>query len=160
MIVGVGHALAIQKHCGDEIVASIVGDGTLGPGPLYESMNLAAIWRLPLLFVVENNGIAQTTPTGDTIAGSIEDRGRAFGLDTWRFGDAAPDFFESVESVIGHVRGHRRPGMLVIDTARMGPHRKGDDLRDAAEMVVIRERDPLERLGCPPSGGRAGRDPA
>jgi transketolase N-terminal domain/subunit len=45
------------------IVAVIVGDGTLGEGMLYESMNLASIWQVPLLFVVENNGIAQTTPT-------------------------------------------------------------------------------------------------
>jgi len=157
--IGVGHALAIQKRGGDEIVVSIVGDGTLGQGLLYESMNLASIWRLPLLFVVENNGIAQTTPTSDTIAGSIEDRGRAFGLDAWRFDDAGSDFFESVEAVVHRVRVHRRPGMLVIDTARMGPHSKGDDLRDDAEMAAIRERDPLERFGLAPSVARAGKDP-
>jgi len=146
--IGVGHALAIQRRGGEQIVVSIVGDGTLGQGLLYESMNLASVWRLPLLFVVESNGIAQTTPTAETTGGSIEGRARAFGLDCWRFDDAGADFFEEVESVVQQVRARRGPGMLVIDTARMGPHSKGDDLRDVAEMEAIRKRDPLERLGA------------
>jgi 2-oxoisovalerate dehydrogenase E1 component len=145
--IAVGHALAIKRHGGEQIVVSIVGDGTLGQGLLYESMNLASVWKVPLLFVVENNLIAQTTPTRGTIAGNIDARARAFGLVGWRFDDGAPDFFQNVESVICQVRERRRPGMLVIDTMRMGPHSKGDDLRDSHEMAAIRERDPLERMG-------------
>jgi 2-oxoisovalerate dehydrogenase E1 component len=146
--IGVGRALAIQKTGGEEIVVSIVGDGTLGQGLLYESMNLASVWKTPLLFVVEHNRIAQTTSTAETTAGDIEARARAFDIETWRFDDGALDFFESVESVVRHVRAKGRPGMLVIDTMRIGPHSKGDDLRDSAEMDAIRERDPLERLGA------------
>ena len=98
--------------------------------------------------MVENNGIAQTTPTTDTIGGgSIIARGAAFGLETWRFNDADPDFFRDVEQVVNYVRKTRTPGFLVIDTMRLGPHSKGDDLRDDQEMRPIRERDPLARLG-------------
>jgi 2-oxoisovalerate dehydrogenase E1 component len=146
--IGVGQALARRLRGENGIVAIVIGDGTLGEGLLYESLNLASIWKTPVLFVVENNGIAQTTPTSDTIGGgSILARGAAFGLETWRCNDADPDFFREVQHVVEHVRERRMPGFLVIDTMRLGPHSKGDDLRDNEEMQAIRERDPLARLG-------------
>jgi 2-oxoisovalerate dehydrogenase E1 component len=150
--IGAGHALAIKRNSikqsrGNAIVVTIAGDGTLGQGLLYESMNLAAVWDVPMLFVIENNGIAQTTPTSETTGGSIEQRGSAFGLKTWHLDDAAPDFLARVEGVVDEVRFSRRPGFLVIDTCRLGPHSKGDDLRDADEMQRIRQRDPLARMG-------------
>ena len=146
--IGTGHALAMQRRGEDGIVAVIIGDGTTGQGLLYESLNLASVWGLPMLFVVENNRIAQTTPTADTVGGSLEARGAAFGLKTWRLDDADARFLEQAESVVAEVRSTRTPGFLVIDTQRLGPHSKGDDLRDSAEMESIRKRDPLVRLGC------------
>ena len=90
--IGVGHGLAMKRRNSRSIVATIIGDGTLGQGLLYESLNLASVWKLPVLFVVENNGIAQTTPTVETIGGAIEARGAAFGLKTWRLDDSSPGF--------------------------------------------------------------------
>lgn len=145
--IGAGLALARKRRGSGAIVAAIVGDGTLGEGLLYESMNLASVWEAPLLVVVENNGIAQTTFTRETIGGDIEERGRAFGLHTWRSADDAPDFMKNVEAVVEEVRSSGRPGFLVIDTRRMGPHSKGDDLRDGEELKEIRARDPLAALG-------------
>jgi 2-oxoisovalerate dehydrogenase E1 component len=145
--IGVGHGLAMKRRKHGGIVASIVGDGTLGEGLLYESLNLASVWDVPVLFVVENNRIAQTTPTADTIGGSIEARGAAFGLRTWRFDDSDPAFLGHVGNVVDEVRGSGKPGFLVIDTVRLGPHSKGDDLRESAEMDAARERDPLARIG-------------
>jgi 2-oxoisovalerate dehydrogenase E1 component len=144
--IGAGHAFAMRKR-GSGIVSVVIGDGTLGQGLVYESLNLASIWELPMLFVVENNGIAQTTPTSATTSGSIEGRASAFGIEKWRLDDSSPDFLESVEAVVGEVRRTRRPGFLIIDTMRMGPHSKGDDLRDSFEMAAIRHRDPLESMG-------------
>ena len=128
-------------------MACFIGDGTLGEGLTYESLNLASVWRVPLLFVIENNGIAQTTKTADTVGGSIVARGDAFGLSTWRLDDSDPEFLQDVEAVVEQVRSTREPGFLVIDTMRLGPHSKGDDLRDEDEMSFIRARDPLTRLG-------------
>ncbi|MDQ6666364.1 MAG: thiamine pyrophosphate-dependent enzyme [Acidobacteriota bacterium] len=145
--IGVGQALARQKRKSDGVVAIFVGDGTLGEGLLYESLNLASIWKVPALFVVENNRIAQTTATTETIGGSIEDRGSAFGLATWHLDDSQSDFLEQAQAIVKGVRTSQRPGFLVIDTMRLGPHSKGDDLRDPAEMAEIRKRDPLENLG-------------
>jgi 2-oxoisovalerate dehydrogenase E1 component len=144
--IGAGHGLAMRMG-GSGIVAAIIGDGTLGQGLVYESLNLAAVWKLPMLFVVENNRIAQTTPTSTTTGGSIEGRASAFGIEPWHLDDSAPDFLEGVESAVAAVRRGRRPGFLIIDTMRMGPHSKGDDLRDSVEMAAIRDRDPLESMG-------------
>ena len=144
---GVGLALAMKMRGQQSVVACIIGDGTLGEGLTYESLNLASIWGVPMLFVVENNGIAQTTRTSDTIGGSILARGAAFGLHTWHVDDSHPEMFAQVEDVVRTVRSLGQPGFLVIDTMRLGPHSKGDDLRDDAEMASIRARDPLARLG-------------
>ena len=145
--IGVGLALERKQRGSPGMVAIMIGDGTLGEGLLYESMNLASIWQAPVLFVVENNGIAQTTYTRDTLGGSIEARGTAFGLQTWRLDDADPEFMARAEGVVAAVRASSRPGMLVIDTRRLGPHSKGDDLRAADERQLIAERDPLMALG-------------
>ncbi len=145
--IGSGLALDIKRRSSQGVVAIMVGDGTLGEGLLYESMNLAAVWKAPALFVVEHNGIAQTTPTRDTYAGSVEGRGQAFGLRTWRLDDAAPHFMQEVDAIVAQMRDGAGPGMLVIDTCRLGPHSKGDDLRDDQEKQAIRVRDPLAAIG-------------
>jgi 2-oxoisovalerate dehydrogenase E1 component len=144
--IGVGLAHALKSRSSRGIVAIVIGDGTLGEGLLYESMNLASIWNVPVLFVVEHNGIAQTTYTRDTIGGDIVARGLAFGLSAWRLSDRDEDFSLQVEQVVEDMRESRRPGMLVIDTGRMGPHSKGDDLRDVDERDEITASDPLKAL--------------
>ncbi len=145
--IGVGMGFGRKRDGDGSMVVVIVGDGTLGQGLLYESLNLAAIWALPVLFVIENNGIAQTTYTADTVGGDIAARGEAFGLATWRLSDEQADFFQQVEHITQTVRDGGQPGFLVLDTMRMGPHSKGDDLRGEAEMDAIYRRDPLARLG-------------
>jgi 2-oxoisovalerate dehydrogenase E1 component len=142
-----GLGLAHKLRDRDAVVATMIGDGTTGEGLLYESLNLASIWNVRALFVVENNGIAQTTDTSATIGGSILVRGAAFGLRTWRLDDADPELFEKAEEIVDEVRRSGRPGFLVLDTRRLGPHSKGDDLRGPEEMQAIRDRDPLTALG-------------
>jgi 2-oxoisovalerate dehydrogenase E1 component len=146
--IGAGVALARKLVDSPAIVTCIVGDGTMGEGLLYESLNLASIWNEPMLFVVERNGIAQTTSTADTVGGSIEKRGEAFGLATWQLDDADPRFMDDVDEIVKTVRSSRAPGFLVIDTRRLGPHSKGDDLRPGSELDAIRARDPLTKLGA------------
>ena len=146
--IGAGLALARRMRGSNAIVTCMIGDGTLGEGLLYESLNLASVWRVPMLFVVEHNGIAQTTPTTETIGGSIAERGDAFGLRTWELDDSGPDFLASAGKIVREVRRRREPGYLVIHTARLGPHSKGDDLRGAAELDAIRRRDPLAQIGA------------
>jgi len=89
MGIGAGLALAHRLRGSGGIVAAIIGDGTLGQGLPYEAMNLASVWQAPLLVVVENNGIAQTT-TAATRWPRHRGPRRGFGLPTWRFGDDDP----------------------------------------------------------------------
>jgi len=146
--IGVGLARARRDSGSKGIVAAIIGDGTLGEGLVYESLNLAAVWSVPMLFVVEHNGIAQTTDTTTTTAGSILERGRAFGLACWTIADNDVALWAVAETAVRHVRETGRPGFLVIETCRLGPHSKGDDLRPQAELDAIRTRDPLAWLGA------------
>ena len=146
--ISAGLALARKKSGSGGLVAAMIGDGTLGQGLVYESMNLASVWQVPLLVVVENNGIAQTTYTRETIGGSIEERGAAFGFATWHLTDDDPGVLPQGRGRPSTaVRASGRPGYLVLDTRRMGPHSKGDDLRSGEEMAGIRSRDPLAALG-------------
>lgn len=145
--IGVGLAKARALAGSQAIVVVVVGDGTFGEGLFYESMNLAAAWSVPVLFVAEANAIAQTTPTRDTVPGDMAARGAAFGLTTWRIGDDDPALWATAAEAVRTVRTGRHPGLLVIDTGRLGPHSKGDDLRPEAEMQALRARDPLTRLG-------------
>jgi hypothetical protein len=80
-----------------------------------------------LCYSSPNTTASLKRPHGETIGGDIEARARAFGLDNRRFDDGATDFFESVESGIGHVPERRRPGMLVIDIV---PKRQATNFAD------------------------------
>jgi len=83
MPIALGAAKAEQVRGNGSIVVAIIGDGTLGEGTVYETFNMAALWQVPLLVVIENNRYAQSTPVSHNLAGRIVDRPRAFGLDAW-----------------------------------------------------------------------------
>jgi acetoin:2,6-dichlorophenolindophenol oxidoreductase subunit alpha len=143
--VAVGMALA-EKHKGSQAVVTVfLGDGTLGEGALYEALNMASLWALPTLFVLENNRIAQTTSSGLAVAGEIALRFRAFGIHTEELDSS--DVLE-ILPLAGRLRQQVRQGLgpraLVLHTARFGPHSKGDDTRPEAEVAALRaQRDPL-----------------
>lgn len=142
----VGTALAAKLAGGDSISTVFIGDGAFGEGVVYEALNMAACWRLPVLFVVENNGYAQSTPTESTLAGTIRARAEAFGL-SYRYADSW-NLFELFETAVQAVDATRRalPSLLEIRTYRLSPHSKGDDLRPRVEVDEYRRRDVLTSL--------------
>jgi TPP-dependent pyruvate/acetoin dehydrogenase alpha subunit len=144
----VGAALAEKLRDTGAIVTVFLGDGTLGQGVVYESMNLASLWSLPLLFVLEDNQYAQSTPKQLEHAGELVERPRAFGIATCSLpaGDPAAVCAAAIRAV-AEVRTNCRPFFLALSTYRLAPHSKGDDLRDPAELAAARQRDPLARLG-------------
>jgi TPP-dependent pyruvate/acetoin dehydrogenase alpha subunit len=143
--VATGMALAQKVQKTGQIAMVFVGDGTLGEGALYESLNIAALWQLPILFVVENNHYAQTTPIEKGVSGSIPARFEAFGIKTWEV--SSSDVLEicpHAAEALGHVRGNCLPGALILHTNRFSAHSKGDDPRDREAIAKIRaEFDPL-----------------
>ena len=145
--VAAGLALAQKLQGLPNITIVFIGDGTLGEGVLYETLNIAAKWELPLLIVLENNLYAQSTAQHQTLAGDICARAAACGIttvhsDTWNPDDLLLTTAESVDEV----RSGRRPLFLRIDTYRLMPHSKGDDDRDPQEVQRYREKDPLVRF--------------
>jgi 2-oxoisovalerate dehydrogenase E1 component len=145
--VAVGAALAARMRGDEAIVVAFIGDGTLGEGLLYESFNMASVWSVPVLFVVENNRYAQSTDTTTTTSGTVSGRAAAFGIpfrpaSTWEWRELVEVAAESVASV----RTTGRPAVVEVDTYRLNAHSKGDDNRDPEEISRFRELDPLEQL--------------
>lgn len=144
--VATGMALAEKiKHSG-AITVAFLGDGTLGEGIVYEALNMASLWNVPILYVLENNRIAQTTPIELAMAGDIKARFSAFGIRVREM--VTSDVLEiqaSADELIRDVRAVGSPHAMVIHTHRFGPHSKGDDTRPDEEITRLRlEHDPLE----------------
>ncbi|GAB4520586.1 MAG: alpha-ketoacid dehydrogenase subunit alpha/beta [Anaerolineales bacterium] len=144
--VATGMALAEKRKGSRALAVCFLGDGTLGQGVIYESFNLAALWGAPVLYVVEDNRIAQTTPTDLALAGEIAARFRAFGIPVH---EADTSDVLEVHALAGalleEIRTLGAPRALILHTARFGPHSKGDDTRDPAVVSRLRERrDPLK----------------
>jgi acetoin:2,6-dichlorophenolindophenol oxidoreductase subunit alpha len=138
-----GIALGQQLSGSDDISVVFIGDGTLGEGVVYETLNVASLWRLPLLVVCEDNGWAQSTPKSSNLAGDVAGRFTAFGipvceLDTTDVGtvhDAAAD-----EVAATRANG---PRALIIHTYRLCHHSKNDDSRPSDEVTARWSLDPL-----------------
>ncbi|GAA5069462.1 pyruvate dehydrogenase E1 component alpha subunit [Thermocatellispora tengchongensis] len=129
------------------LACAYIGDGTWGEGAVYEALNLAALWRLPLLVVVEHNGIAQSTPTSAQMAGTIAGRAAAFGVRhlTVRSTDLG-EIRAQAGPVVAAMRAEPAPAVLEFVTHRLGPHSKGDDTRPPQEIRRAADHDWHPRL--------------
>jgi TPP-dependent pyruvate/acetoin dehydrogenase alpha subunit len=142
--VAAGMALAERERGSGAVTTVFMGDGALGQGVVYETFNIASLWSLPLLFVLENNFYAQSTPQHLNLAGSIVDRARAFGIEALQLKTTdVTEIHTAAGEAIDRMRERPAPFFLVVDTYRFSPHSKGDDFRDAAEIDAARRRDPL-----------------
>ncbi|MBX3087584.1 MAG: hypothetical protein KF742_03765 [Cryobacterium sp.] len=140
--IAVGSALDSKSS----ISVAVIGDGTLSEGVLYESMNIARLQFVPTLILIENNGIAQTTPQRQYLAGTVSGRAEAFGFGYQEADSRDVDGLRSAISMaISKVR-EGSPQVLNIASYRLGPHSKGDDNRPASEIKDLEERDLLNRL--------------
>jgi TPP-dependent pyruvate/acetoin dehydrogenase alpha subunit len=140
----VGSALAEKLKKSNAVTLVFIGDGTMGQGTVYESFNISALWKLPIIFVLENNKYAQSTPVHMAHAGKLEERATPFGINTIKEdGNDVTKVYKTACSAINYVRKHSLPVFLVLDTYRLGPHSKGDDFRPSDEIKKHQPRDPL-----------------
>jgi TPP-dependent pyruvate/acetoin dehydrogenase alpha subunit len=146
--IAVGIAFAEKSKNNNCVTVIFIGDGTLGEGVLYESLNLASLWSTPILFVLENNQIAQTTPIELNLSGDILTRFSAFGIESNQLDTSDVVIIKgAANNAIEKVRITSRPQALILNTHRFGPHSKGDDTRPSGEIENIRQsRDPLTIL--------------
>ncbi|GAA3610677.1 thiamine pyrophosphate-dependent dehydrogenase E1 component subunit alpha [Nonomuraea rosea] len=137
--VAAGVALHLKRTEPGRLACVYIGDGTLGEGAVYEALNIAALWRLPLLVIVENNGIAQTTPAGMHLAGSVAGRAAAFGIAYQRVDTV--DVAAIRDRLAMPVAAVRTGSPLVVEfvTHRLGPHSKGDDTRPPEVLRAVED---------------------
>ncbi|MEO7049249.1 MAG: thiamine pyrophosphate-dependent enzyme, partial [Ferruginibacter sp.] len=143
--VAAGYALANKLKKNNAIGCVFIGDGTLGEGVLYETMNIISKWEIPLLIVCENNFYAQSTHQSINLAGDILQRAAAFGIKTAAgTTDEPEELITDAEEAISFVRNEKKPLFFLVDTYRLNPHSKGDDNREEAEIAHYRQKDYLE----------------
>jgi TPP-dependent pyruvate/acetoin dehydrogenase alpha subunit len=145
-----GMALAEKLVERGSIVIDFMGDGTLGEGIVYECLNMVSLWQVPLLIVLENNHIAQTTPVSLAVAGSIPKRFEAFDIPTtWVDSSDILEILPLAGALIKEIRTGGGPRALIIETARLGAHSKGDDTRSSAAVERLwQTRDPVAIQGA------------
>ena len=141
---GAAYAMQVQKN--DNVTVCFFGEGATGTGAFGEALNIAALWRLPLIFVCENNQYVELTPQSVHIAGDIWRRGESFGIPGARVdGNDVEAMAEAMETAIARARAGDGPTMIEALTYRWSGHFVADRAayRDEAEVEEARALDPL-----------------
>jgi acetoin:2,6-dichlorophenolindophenol oxidoreductase subunit alpha len=146
--IAVGSALAHQLRKSGAIACVFFGDGALAEGVLHESFNMAALWKLPILFVCENNGWSEFSPAARQLATEPLKLAGSFKIPAERVdGNDVVAVRAAAVSAIEAVRAGGGPRLLECETTRVHGHFEGDPqkYRDAGEFDDIGRKDPLNR---------------
>ena len=145
-----GAGLSCKTRGTDQVVVAFFGDGAANEGILHESLNLAAIWSLPVVYVCQNNGFADSTPTSYSMrVRDVASRAGGYGIpDTVVDGNDALAVSAAMREPIRRARAGEGPTLVEAKTDRLHGHYEGDPdrARDDAERAGVRARDPIVRL--------------
>jgi pyruvate dehydrogenase E1 component alpha subunit len=145
---GVGLGLEMQKR--DQIVLCFFGDGAANLGSFHESLNMAAIWTLPVVYVCENNQYAMSFPVKKAFAiERISDRAAAYGIPGETVdGNDLPAVYEAVSRAVERARAGEGPSLVENVTYRWRGHSKSDAnrYRTKEEIETWKERCPIKRF--------------
>ena len=149
--VAVGAALGARMQGRDNVVVSFFGDGASNQGACHEAMNLAAIWKLPVVFLCENNQYAVTTHFRDVVAvENISDRASAYNMPGVLVdGQDAVAMYEATQAAVARGRSGQGPSLLEARTYRYEDHSEGlgrilnEPYRTEEEIEHWRQRDPI-----------------
>jgi TPP-dependent pyruvate/acetoin dehydrogenase alpha subunit len=150
--VGIATGAAFSaKHMGTGRVAvCFFGEGALGQGSLYEVMNLASLWKLPVIYVCENNMYNEYTHFSETTAGDVLMRAAAFGIHSESVdGQDVRAVYATAERLVARARAGEGPAFLQCNTYRYHGHHVGDINREyyrskQEEKQWMSERDPIK----------------
>ncbi len=153
-IVGAGITLAAgagvsaQIRGTDQVAVCFLGDGASNRGTFHEGINLAAVWQLPVVYIIENNLYAEKTKISDTYRlPDLSARAGAFGIpDVTVDGNDVVAVHETVGEAVGRARRGEGPTLVESKTYRMHGHFEGDPqtYKDREEIEAWRKRDPIE----------------
>jgi pyruvate dehydrogenase E1 component alpha subunit len=148
--IATGAGMSIKLRGTDQVAVCFFGDGALGQGLLYESMNMAQLWKLPVIYVCENNQYGEYTPTERVTAGNLVSRGEAFDIPSARVdGMDVMAVYRQTGALVERARRGEGPGFMVCDTYRFRGHGMSDADRPYRTREEEREwmkRDPIERF--------------
>ena len=147
-----GAAFASKRLGTGRVVVCFFGEGALGQGVLYESLNMAQLWQLPVIYVCENNLYNEYTHHSESTAGSMRARAEAFGILTLEVdGQNVREVYETTRQVVERARRGEGPAFLLCHTYRYLGHHVGDVNRayyrpPDEEKDWKANRDPLKTL--------------
>jgi len=147
-----GAALSSKMQDTDQVTVCFFGDGALGQGVLYEAMNMASLWKLPVIYVCENNLYNEYTHFSETTAGEMSARPRAFGIHTEEVdGQDVRAIYATAQRLVERARQGEGPAFMLCNTYRYHGHHVGDIQRSyyrskEEEQLWITQRDPLQLL--------------
>ena len=147
----VGAALAIKKRKEDRVAVAFFGEGAANIGAFHESVNLAAVWKVPVVFVVEDNLYAISVPKeASTSVRSNAERGAAYGIPAVQVdGQNAIAVYEAAQVAIDRARRGEGPSLIEAICYRFRGHFEGDaeGYLGAGEKLEWKEKDPINILG-------------
>jgi TPP-dependent pyruvate/acetoin dehydrogenase alpha subunit len=147
--IAAGAALAAKVLNNGSVSLAFFGDGAANQGVLYESMNMAGVWNLPVIFLCENNQYALSTPAHTVTSGVIADRAAGFGIAGVRVenGQDILAVYEAVSTAVARARAGEGPTLVEVVTYRFNEHseglRIGTDYRDQEERAEWLKKDPI-----------------
>src|ERR1700746_2262909 len=150
--IATGAAVVSQRLGNGRVAACFFGEGALGQGSLYEVMNLAQLFKLPVVYICENNLYTEYTHFSETTAGEILRRATAFGLEAAEVdGQDVRAVHTAASRLIERARRGEGPGFLLANTYRYTGHHVGDIAREyyrpkAEEQEWKMDRDPIKNL--------------
>ncbi len=150
--IATGAAMSIKMRGSDQVVVCFFGDGALGQGVLYEVMNMASLWKFPVIYVCENNLYNEYTHNSQTTAGDMCARATAFGIPAEEVdGQDVRAVYAAASRLIERARHSEGPAFLLCNTYRYYGHHVGDIQRTyyrsrEEEEHWRTQRDPLKLL--------------
>lgn len=147
--IAVGAALSAQIRRTNQVAVCFFGDGASNRGTFHEALNLAAIWKLPVLFVNENNQYASTTPVSYGLSAQhVADRAKGYGIEGYTVdGNDVRQVYDAASYLIGRAREGKGPALLECLTYRVKGHYVGDPEKYRTREEVqkmVNERDPIK----------------
>jgi pyruvate dehydrogenase E1 component alpha subunit len=146
-----GAALAAKLNKSDEVIISFFGDGAVNRGDFHEGINLAAIWKLPIVFVCENNFYAKSMSINESTAGAdIAGRARSYDIPGVKVdGNDVFAMYEAAQTAIKRAKAGEGPTLIEAQTYRWTPHSTAGDRefsRTQEELATWKQKDPVARL--------------
>lgn len=146
----VGAALANKKRNSDWVAVSFIGEGAANTGAFHESLNLAALWKLPFIVVIEDNSWAISVPKKNaTSVTSNKRRAEAYGIPGYLVKDNdTMEMYRVCKEAVDRARNGDGPSLIEIQTYRYLGHFQGDPelYRPKGEATLLRSKDPIERF--------------